>query len=271
MGRQGASSYQFFIGPAAATMPIHTLSIVMIALNEADRLPACLAALPAGIELIVLDSGSTDRTVEIAKAYGATVSQRPFDNYAAQRNAALALATRDWIFSLDADECITSELATQLTHLAQLPPEVTGLTVPRSLVFMGRVMRFGRTQDEPLRVFRRNVGQFINPIHETVVLSHGTTQRAQGRLLHYSYRDLSDYLARLNRYTSAIAENKSKHVSWLHVLRPWQEFCTRYFLRLGFLDGYPGYTYAWLSSLYAYMKYAKRWEKTQAAISAVSR
>ncbi len=234
----------------------------MIAFNEADRLPACLAAIPAGVELLVLDSGSTDATMEIARAFGAKVEQRPFDDYASQRNAALAMATREWVFSLDADERITPELAAQLSQLAQLPSEVSGLTVPRSLVFMGRIMRFGRTQDEPLRIFRRNTGKFLHPIHETVVLSHGMVRRAQGRLLHESYRDLSDYLARLNRYTSAIAEQKPERVSWLHVLRPWQEFLTRYVGRLGFLDGYPGYAYAWLSSLYAYMKYAKRWEKT---------
>jgi glycosyltransferase involved in cell wall biosynthesis len=243
-------------------MSIHNLSIVMIAFNEADRLPACLAGIPPGVELILLDSGSTDRTVEIAGAFGANVAQRSFDDYASQRNAALAMATREWVFSLDADERITPELAIQLGQLAQLPGEVSGLTVPRSLVFMGRVMRFGRTQDQPLRIFRRKAGKFINPIHETVVLSHGMTRRAQGRLLHDSYRDLSDYLVRLNRYTSAIAEQKPERVSWLHVLRPWQEFFTRYVARLGFLDGYPGYAYAWLSSLYAYMKYAKRWEKT---------
>ena len=163
---------------------------------------------------------------------------------------------------MDADERITPELATQLANLAQLPSEITGLTVLRSLVFLGRKMRFGRTQDAPLRIFRRKVGHFINPIHETVQLSHGVIQVAHGQLLHHSYRDLSDYLARLNRYTSVIAENKPEHISQLHVLRPWQEFFTRYILRLGFLDGYPGYAYAWLSSLYAYMKYAKRWEKT---------
>ncbi len=243
-------------------MSIQNLSIVMIVFNEADRLPTCLAAIPPGVELIVLDSDSTDRTVDIARAFGAKVSQRLFDNYAAQRNAALAMATREWVFSLDADERITPELAAQLGKLAEIPTEVSALTVPRSLVFMGRTMRFGRTQDEPLRIFRRNCGKFVNPIHETVMLSSGIARRAHGRLLHTSYRDLSDYLARLNRYTSAIAEQKPERVSWLHVLRPWQEFFTRYIGRLGFLDGYPGYTYAWLSSLYAYMKYAKRWEKT---------
>ncbi len=153
-------------------------------------------------------------------------------------------------------------METQLAQLGRIPTEVSGLTVRRSLVFMGRVMRFGRTQDEPLRLFRRTRGKFVYPIHETVMVTQGIVVPAQGRLLHESYRDLSDYLARLNRYTSAIAEQKTEQVSWLHVLRPWQEFFVRYVVRLGFLDGYPGYAYAWLSSLYAYLKYAKRWEKT---------
>jgi glycosyltransferase involved in cell wall biosynthesis len=251
--------------------PSLPVSVVLITLNEADRLPRCLASLPSGVEIIVLDSESRDGTVACAEKYGARVAQRVFDTYSAQRNAAIAMASREWVFSLDADEELSPELAQQLQQLSALPISVSGLTVPRALVFMGRTMRFGRTVDHPLRIFRRTQGQFVGAIHETVSLASGAIQSARGRLLHHSYRDLTDYLARLNRYTSLIAEQKSESVSWLHVIRPWTEFVTRYVFKLGFLDGYPGYAYAWLSSLYAYMKYAKRWEKTHVPLASASK
>ena len=129
-------------------------------------------------------------------------------------------------------------------------------------MFMGRKMRFGKTQDQPLRLFQREVAQYVGTIHEEVKLASGAAKPLSGGILwHYSYRDLSDYFQRFNRYTSAIAERHAREGRkvglWSLVLRPWLEFFTRYVLRLGLLDGYPGYTYALISSLYAYVKYAK--------------
>ena len=246
------------------------LSIIIIAYNEEDQLPRCLKSLPAGAEIIVLDSMSQDHTAQIAASFGAQVFQRPFTNFADQKNAALAYGTRKWVLAIDADEELSPELAQKLPELLT-QTEASAYRLDRRLVFMGRRMRYGKTKDRPLRLFLRGAGQYRGAIHEEYVPRAGHTLFLSGAVLwHYSYRDLSDYFQRFNRYTSAIADQhaaQGKNPSFLgHVLRPWFEFFTRYVLRLGFLDGYPGYTYALISSLYSYVKYAKLFESKRGSI-----
>lgn len=242
------------------------LSVVIIAYNEEANLSRCLQSLPTGIEIILLDSESTDRTCAIAQAYGAHVYQRPFTNFAEQKNAALSFATSTWILALDADEELSDELRQAIIATIILgSPKISGYRLRRRLVFMGRRMRFGKTEDKPLRLFRRGLASYEGSIHEELKIKEGKVRKlAEGTIWHYSYRDLSDYFKRFNRYTSAIAETHAREgrkvPSLFHVLRPWFEFSVRYFLRLGLLDGYPGYTYALISSLYAYVKYAKLME-----------
>jgi hypothetical protein len=126
-------------------------------------------------------------------------------------------------------------------------------------------MHFGKTRDWPVRLFHREAGRYEGSIHEELKVSGPVGRLSRGLLWHYSYRDLSDYFLRFNRYTTAIAERhmaEGKRMPIVgHILRPWLEFFSRYVLRLGFLDGYPGYTYALISSLYAFIKYAKIQEK----------
>jgi glycosyltransferase involved in cell wall biosynthesis len=239
------------------------LSVVLITLNEEARILACLESLPAGAEIIVLDSGSIDRTRELASAFGARVEVRAFDNYASQKNAAVALASRPWVFSIDADEVVGPELAASLAEVtASAATPVVAYRVRRRLVFMGRPLRFGKAIDRPARLFRRGLGHFESAIHERLEVTGGSSGSLSGELLHYSYADLSDYFRRFNLYTSRIAENHARAgrrlpLLPLHALRPWLEFLYRYIIRLGFLDGYAGYTYALVSSLYTYIKYAK--------------
>lgn len=246
------------------------LSVVIIAYNEEANLERCLKSLPKGIELIVLDSNSTDRTQAIALAYGAQVHQRDFTNFAEQKNAALSFAQRKWILALDADEEIDPTMLEEI--LTQIRAErglQRAFRLRRRLVFMGRKMRFGKTEDHPLRLFPRGKALYQGAIHEQLQVDAGIEilDLRRGTLWHYSYRDLSDYFQRFNRYTTAIAVRhaaEGRRAPFLsHVLRPWLEFFSRYFLRLGLLDGYPGYTYALISSLYAYIKYAKLLELTE--------
>jgi glycosyltransferase involved in cell wall biosynthesis len=245
------------------------LSVVIITLNEEARIAACLDSLPPGAEIVVLDSGSTDRTVAIAQERGARVEFRAFTNYGEQKNAAIALASRTWVLSLDADEVLTPELCRSIAFVTQEgASSFAGYFLSRKLIFMGRKLRFGKSSDHPLRLFKRGQGQFRSAIHESIDLGSQPIGNLQGELLHYSYADLSDYFARFNVYTSRIAENhsiqgKAQPPLMFHVLRPWAEFFSRYVLRLGFLDGYPGYTYALISSMYTYVKYAKLRELVQ--------
>lgn len=249
---------------ASSSPPFVDLSVVIIAFNEEEQLPRCFQSLPRGVEIIVLDSMSEDRTAAIADSFGAQVYQRPFTNFAEQKNAAIVYGTRKWVLAIDADEELSPELSRLLPELIK-KTEATAYRLDRRLVFMGRLMRFGKTKDRPLRLFLRGAGHYKGSIHEEYVPKDGKTVFLKGyRLYHYSYRNLSDYFTRFNRYTSAIAEQHAqhgKHPSFVgHIFRPWIEFFTRYILRLGFLDGYPGYTYALASSLYAYVKYAKLFE-----------
>ena len=246
------------------------LSVVLITRNEADRLDACFASLPSGCEIIVLDSGSTDGTREAARARGARVEERPFTDYAGQKNAALALATRPWVLSLDADEILSPALSRAIARVtgSEDTPE-TAFRVRRRLHFLGRPMRFGRTVDLPLRLFRRGMGAFERSFHERLVVTGGPVGRLDGEILHRSYDDLSDYLGRFNVYTGKSAgwyleKGRRPLPPLIHALRPWGEFVSRYVLHLGFLDGYPGYAHALLCALHSWVKYAKLRELAEA-------
>ncbi len=241
------------------------LSVVIIAFNEEAKLGRCLKSLPPHVEIIVLDSGSTDRTAAIAESFGARVFQRPFTNFSEHKNAALGYATRRWVLAVDADEELDPSLRKAVEMVIAEPSAVQAFRLQRRLVFMGRRMRFGKTRDWPIRLFLRQEGRYEGSIHEELKVPGQVAKLKQGLLWHSSYQDLTDYFVRFNRYTSAIAERhireEKKVVLIGHLLRPWLEFFSRYILRLGFLDGYPGYTYALISSLYAYIKYAKILEK----------
>ncbi|MFK7823360.1 MAG: glycosyltransferase family 2 protein [Oligoflexales bacterium] len=237
------------------------LSAIFITLNEEKRISKAIASLPKGCEIIVLDSGSTDKTIEVAKKAGAKVSTRVFDNYASQKNAALSLASRKWVLSIDADEILSLELSEEITKLIQSSHQQVhnAYRIKRQLIFMERILKFGKSSDKPLRLFINGEATFTKAIHEQLKVE-GKLGNLAGCLFHYSYENISDYFDRFNKYTSKIASNHFDHgrtINFFHVLRPWTEFLYRYFFRLGFLDGYPGYCYALLSSLYAFVKYAK--------------
>lgn len=239
------------------------LSVTIITLNEEDNLARCLRSLPKGCEIIVVDSNSHDRTKEIAVSFGAQVFDRPFANFAEQKNEAISHATKTWVLSIDADEELTPELANDIGAVVSgsTSNEVLGYRILRQLHFMGQHMRWGKTADFPLRLVQRSAARFVGTVHEKIDISPDRIQRLHSPLIHYSYKDLSDYFRRFNRYTSLIAEqhsSKGKSFSFaFHLLRPWLEFFNRFVLRLGFLDGYPGYVYALNSSLYAFIKYSK--------------
>ena len=207
-----------------------------------------------------MDSGSTDRTEEIAKEFGAKFSVREFDNYASQKNYAIGQASNEWIFSIDADEELTPELRDAIVA-AITSGDSDAYSVKRRLIFQGRQLNYGRSRDSIVRLFRKAKGRFESPIHERLVIDGQTGSIRTGEILHYSYKNLEDYFSRFNRYTGQIAKkhfesNKSVN-GFMLFLRPWVEFVYRYFIRLGFLDGREGYTYALLSSFYTYVKYAK--------------
>lgn len=247
------------------------LSVIILTLNEQERIQRCIASLPKGAEVIVFDSCSTDKTLVIAEQLGAVTFTRAFTNYAEQRNEALKKASRAWVLMVDADEYLNQDLKAYLENQFEYDGSSNrfdAYAIKRRLIFLGRKMRWGKSADRPIRLFKRGELDFVGDIHEAVnTPKHKCGTISQGLLWHESYTDLSDYFARFNRYTTAIAKQHYQRSSRLkasrfvaHLLRPWIEFITRYVFRLGFLDGYAGYTYALISSLYAYVKYAKLYE-----------
>lgn len=238
------------------------LSIIIITKNEEGDLPHCLASLPRGAEVIIVDAQSTDGTVEIARNYGAKVEILPFHDYATQRNKAQSFATRTWVFHIDADEEMSCDLASHLEgeFLQNIPAQVGGLWVKRQLTFLGKKLCYGRGVDYLMRFFRRDIGSFENLVHERTVFRHDCEQPLleTGLLYHNSYTDLNDFLLKFNRYSQLQARDrylKGKKVPPLICLRPWWNFFYVYVGKLGFLDGYPGFCHALLMSFETFAKY----------------
>jgi glycosyltransferase involved in cell wall biosynthesis len=242
------------------------LSVVVVTLNEEPRLRACLASAAWADEIVVIDAESVDKTVEIAREFSDRVVVRRWTGFADQKNFGLDQARGDWILFLDADEEVSPELADEIRAvLAQREP-CEGYRMPRRNVMWGRTMRHGGLYpDWQLRLFRRGRGRFgERAVHESVTVD-GRVGRLHGALVHRSYRDLSDFLARADRYSSLAADDwaaQGRRVGATDLcLRPLGRFLGMYVLRLGFLDGRPGFLLAVLYAYYVFARAAKVWEK----------
>jgi glycosyltransferase involved in cell wall biosynthesis len=270
------------------------LSVVIITFNEEANIGRTLASVEPLVadgkgEIIVVDSGSTDRTVEIAKSHGAKVFIEEWKGYAAQKNSAIDKATGDWIFSLDADEEVTDELRKALKLVLallrgkDLPnsdgewlhnivgikyPEVTvGFRIRRRNFFLSKPLRWGGYfPDSKLRLVRKEVARFEpRLVHEDIAIPAGAIAEIWSPILHHSYPTLSDYIEHMNRYSSLGAEmvaakGKVRFSLINIVLRPFFTFIYNYFFRLGFLDGREGLLLHLYHAVYVSWKYAKAWE-----------
>ncbi len=249
-----------------------TLSVVIITYNEEANIARTLESVQPLVrdgkgEIIVVDSGSTDRTVEIAKSFGAKVFIEEWKGYAAQKNSALDKASGDWILSLDADEGIEAALGNEIQQNASVQHDVTGYWLPRKNHFLGRWIRHGGFWPDPkLRLFRRGAARFEDRlVHEDAKLTQGITGQLRHALLHHSYPTLSDYLDHMNRYSclgaEMVAAKGPVRFSVINIaVRPWLTFIYNYFFRLGFLDGREGLLLHLYHAVYVSWKYAKAWE-----------
>jgi glycosyltransferase involved in cell wall biosynthesis len=249
-----------------------SLSIVLITLNEEINLCGLLPEIPKGAEIIIIDSGSQDKTKELAMAHGAYFEFRAFDDYASQKTYAVSKATRPWTLVLDADERPDQRLWSEILFAVRRN-ETKSYRMCRRLIFCGRKMRHGRTRDWVERLFPTGVVYYANEIHETACFSRPVAKaKLAGILWHQSYRDLTDYFAKFNRYTTLVAKarvSKNKGLPSKVVLaaRLPLDFIARYVFRAGFLDGWPGFLWAVLGSFYGFIKYVKALEaKSRAQI-----
>jgi glycosyltransferase involved in cell wall biosynthesis len=243
------------------------LSVVVVTRNEEERLRACLEAVVWADEIVVVDAESEDKTVAIAQEFTDRVVVRPWPGYAAQKNTALDLATGDWVLSLDADEVVSPELRAEIARVLASDGPADGYAVPRRNIFCGRWVRHGGLYpDRQLRLFRRGRGRFeARAVHESVRVD-GRVESVAGHLEHRSYRDVSDFLLRADRYSTlaaeeAVAQGQRAGVSAL-VLRPLGRFLAMYVVQGGFLDGWRGFLLATLYAYYVLIRSAKIWERT---------
>jgi glycosyltransferase involved in cell wall biosynthesis len=246
-----------------------TLSVLTIALNEEHNLGDCLSSVVWADELIVVDSGSTDNTVSLARKSAASVYTVAWRGYGAARNFALSHATGDWILWLDADERVTPELTEEIKAILRRDDRgISGYTVARRAFFLGRwIKHSGWYPSRVVRLFRRGKGTFSETrVHEELVVD-GEIGVLHNDLLHYTDPDLHHYFEKFNRYTSLAAEDmkaagRSFSLPDL-LLRPPFLFLKMYVLRAGFLDGIQGFILSVASSAYVFIKYAKLWELTR--------
>ena len=238
------------------------LSVIIITKNEAARLGACLASVQFADEIIVLDGCSTDATAEIARAHGAQVHQAPdWPGFGPQKNRALALATKPWVLSIDADECVTPELQAEIVRtLAQ--PHYDGYHIARLSEFCGKKIRHsGWWPDYVLRLFRRELGAFDNVLVHEQVLVRGRVGKLKFWLVHFPFDDLSALIAKTNRYSSDAAQmmaRKGKRVGVFGLITHsvWT-FIRIYVLRRGFLDGRHGFVLAATAASGSFLRYSK--------------
>jgi glycosyltransferase involved in cell wall biosynthesis len=244
---------------------VSALSVTIITLNEATHIAAAIDSASWADELIVVDSGSTDDTVAIARAKGARVDVRPWTGYVDQKNHAATLASHDWIFSLDADERLTPDLAAEIRSLLATTPNHAGYRVPRVTYHLGRWIRTTDFYpDFQTRLYDRRRARWSGRyVHESVQVD-GAAGRLRHELLHYSYRDLRDHLDRINRYSTLAArqmlENGRRAGVADLLLHPPAAFLRNFILRKGILDGAAGLTLSIVNSYAVFLKFAKLWE-----------
>jgi glycosyltransferase involved in cell wall biosynthesis len=240
------------------------VSLIVITRDEEAVIGQCLAsARPFCRELVVVDSGSTDRTVEIARSMGARVIMHEFTNYVRQKQIALDHASCEWVLLLDADEQATYDLRREIEHTICSPQAAEGYRIPRLLYHLRRYDTRALYRDRPVRLFRRNRGYIggIDP-HDKVVVN-GRIEHLRAPILHFSYRDIAAHINTMNRFsTRAAAQLRPSPFTVVRmVTHPLWYFFNFYVLRGGFLEGVPGFYAATTAAFYAFLKYAKVYER----------
>ena len=241
------------------------LAVTIITVNEAEHVAAAIDSAAWADEIILVDSGSTDGTVDIARAKGVKVVTRDWAGYVGQKNYAAGLASHDWIFSLDADERIPPALADEVRTLLSTEPPLHGYRVPRVTFHLGRWIRTTDFYpDFQTRLYDRRFARWRGKyVHESVAVDGASGQLRQ-ELEHYSYQDLRDHLDRINHYSTLAARQMheaGRRAGPLDLLlHPPAAFLRNYVLRRGFMDGTAGITLSLVNAYSVFVKFAKLWE-----------
>jgi len=246
--------------------PLTRLSVIVITKNEEANILECLEAVRWVKDIVVVDAGSTDKTVAIARKLTRKVFVRPWEGFGESKNYALSRCLGEWILWIDADERVTPELKNEIQSVISADDEsIQGYSVARKAFFLGKWIRHcGWYPGRVVRLFRKGSGSFtVNKVHERLGLN-GKEGRLQSDLLHFTDPSLFHYFEKFNRYTSLaaheLAQGSSRPGASHLLLRPLWTFFRMYFIRLGFLDGAHGFILCANSAFYVFTKYAKWWE-----------
>jgi glycosyltransferase involved in cell wall biosynthesis len=238
------------------------ITATIITLNEERHIARAIESLRCCDEIVVLDSGSVDRTTELAQNLGARVIESPWRGFAGQKNWAAEQANHDWILSLDADEALSEALEGEIWNLKKNGPKYDAYTMPRLAQYLGRwILHGGWYPDRKIRLYDRNKAKWVGDfVHESLHV-HGRVGHLESNLLHFTCDSLSEHLRTMDRYTTLAAEelvSRKTPIGWRHlILDPAWTFTKTYFFQGGFLDGIEGLTIAYMAALYAFLKYAK--------------
>jgi len=240
------------------------ITAIIPTFNEEAKVEKALKSLDFAKELIIVDSFSTDRTLDIAKSHGATIIQHEYLNSAAQKNWIIPQAKYDWIVLLDADEWFSDELKQEIIKTVKEGPKYDCYWMYRANHFMGKRMKYtGLQGDKVIRLFRKDCRYENKHVHAEVITEGKTVTFFKGKIMHNTYNTLDSHIVKLNRYADWQAkdlENKIGRIKVYHLfIKPSFRFFKHYILQRGFLDGIPGFTYSILQSYAVGLRYLKIW------------
>ncbi|HYL75984.1 MAG TPA: glycosyltransferase family 2 protein [Bryobacteraceae bacterium] len=238
------------------------ISAAIITFNEERNISRVLESLRCCDEIVVVDSGSTDRTVELATKHGARVLESSWRGYAGQKNYASERCEHDWVLSLDADEALSEALEGEIWQIKKNGPDFDAYTMPRMAQYLGRwILHSGWYPDRKVRLYDRRHAKWVGDFVHESVLVEGRIGHLKSSILHFTCSSLSEHLKTMDRYTTLAAEQlveQKKAIGWRHLaLEPPWTFVKTYVLQRGFLDGAEGLAIAHMAALYNFLKYAK--------------
>jgi glycosyltransferase involved in cell wall biosynthesis len=241
------------------------VSVTVITRNEAADISDALTSVAWADEIVVVDSESTDETVALARQHTDRVIVRAWPGYIDQKNYAASVASHDWILSLDADERVTPELATEIRSTMAATPRAAAFRIPRVTWHLGRWIRTTDWYpDDQLRLYDRRSAEWTGRYVHEAVRVRGEIGRLRGELQHYAFRDIADHLDTIDRYTTYAARQMHEagvHAGLLQIAgHPPFAFLRNYFAHGGIRDGVPGFVISALNSYYVFLKFAKLWE-----------
>ena len=240
------------------------ISAIIPTLNEESHIEDAIKSVDFADEILIIDSFSTDKTIEIAKKFNVKIIKREFDDFSSQKNFAIGQAKHPWIYILDADERVTKKVKKEILKAVKKPKDKVGFYVKRSFYFAGKHIKYGGCQrDKVVRLFLKEYCRYEGVVHETIK-TKGDLGFFKHKIEHYSYKSLDHYIAKMNQYGELRAKeyfNNGKQINYFfHIsIKPLVRFFIHFIVRFGFLDGFQGYLFARCQAYGVYVRYIKLW------------